>query len=135
MQLPPPQNGFTIPDGLPPWLAAFVYAAVRENQTLADNGALHAVSARVALLSRLVEAAQSHLEGELDVEEAAALLHRHPETIRRAVRSGVLPDRRSNPRGQHRIRRGDLEKLAHPGTGSYDPIADAQDIARRRRPL
>lgn len=135
MQLPLPLNDFAIPDGLPSWLEAFLHAAVRENQTLADNGALHAVSARVALLHRLVEAARNHLDGELDVEEAAAVLHRHPETIRRAVRSGVLPDRRSSPRGHHRIRRGDLEKLAHPGTGTYDPTADAQDIARRRRPL
>ena len=135
MQPPLPQNEFAIPDGLPSWLAAFVHAAVRENQTLADNGALQAVSARVALIHRLIEAARRHLDGELDVEEAASVLHRHPETIRRAVRSGVLPDRRSSPRGHHRIRRGDLEKLAHPGAGTYDPNADAQDIARRRRPL
>ncbi len=135
MQLPVPLNDFTIPEGLPAWLGTFLQAAVRENQTLADNGALHAVSARVALLNRLVEAVRSHLEGEVDVEEAASLLHRHPETIRRAVRSGILPDRRPSPRGHHRIRRGDLEKLAHPGTGTYDPNADAQDIARRRRPL
>jgi excisionase family DNA binding protein len=135
MQLPLPRDDFTVPDGLPSWLAACLDAAMQENQTLADNGALHAVSARVALLNRLLEAARSHLDGELDVEEAAAALHRHPETIRRAVRSGVLPDRRSSPRGHHRIRRGDLEKLVHPGSQTYDPNADAQDIARRRRPL
>ena len=99
MQPPLPQNEFAIPDGLPSWLAAFVHAAERENQTLADNGALQAVSARVALIHRLIEAARRHLDGEVNVEEAAAVLHRHPETIRRAVRSGVRPTDGPTPGG------------------------------------
>ena len=123
------------PAGLPAWLAAFVAEAERENRTLVENGATQAAAARLALLHRLMEAAQEFLDGEVTVQEAAAILGKHPETIRRAIRSGALPDTRANPRGRHRLRRGDLPLLAAPGTGPYDPQADAQDIARRRRPL
>ena len=70
----------------------------------------------------------------LTVEQAAKLLGKHPETIRRAVRKGTLPDGRANPRGHLRIRRGDLQALAAPAPARYDPVADAQDIAQRRRP-
>ena len=125
----------TLPHGLPPWLVAFVDVALRENQTLAENGAQQAVTAREALLQRLVAAGQKYLDGEISVEEAATILGRHPETIRRAVRRGALPDSREKPRGRVRIRRGDLDALAAPRVSRYDPNADAQDIARRRRPL
>lgn len=125
----------TLPHGLPPWLVAFVDEALSENRTLAENGAGHAVTAREALLQKLIAAAQQYLDGQITVEEAAAILGRHPETIRRAVRKGDLPDGRTKARGRHRIRRGDLEALAAPIPGRYDPNADAQDIARRRRPL
>ncbi len=124
-----------LPHGLPPWLVAFVDEALRENQTLAENGAQQAVRARGALLQRLVAAGQKYLDREISVEEAATILGRHPETIRRAVRRGALPDSREKPRGRVRIRRGDLEALAAPSANRYDPNADAQDIARRRRPL
>lgn len=125
----------TLPHGLPRWLVAFVDEALRENRTLAENGAGQAVTAREALLQKLIAAAQQYLDGKITVEEAAAILGRHPETIRRAVRSGALPDGRTKPRGRLRIRRGDLDALAAPDPGRYDPNADAQDIARRRRPL
>jgi len=124
----------TLPHGLPPWLVAFVEGALRENETLAENGATQAAQAREVLLKRLVAAAQHYLNGEITVEEAAQLLGKHPETIRRAVRKGTLPDGRTNPQGRHRIRRGDLQALAAPAPGRYDPVADAQDIAQRRRP-
>lgn len=122
-----------IPDALPGWLVAFVTEAIRENQTLEENGAESAVAARAALLNRLVAAAQAHLNDELSADQAAALTGCHPETIRRAVRDGAIPDLRSSPRGHHRIRRGDLDKLVRPHAQRYDPHADAQDIARRRR--
>ena len=122
-----------IPDGLPPWLAAFILEAQRETATLRDNGAEQAASARTALLRKLVAAAQSYLDTELDAGEAAQETGRCEETIRRAVRDGTIPDRRANPKGRHRVRRGDLQKLAAPPAGSYDPDADAQDIARLRR--
>ncbi len=125
----------TLPHGLPPWLVAFVDEALRENRTLAENGAGQAVTAREALLQKLIGAAQQYQDIKITVEEAARIIGRHPETIRRAVRTGALPDDRANPRGRHRIRRGDLDRLAAPMGGAYDPVADAQDIARRRRPL
>ena len=122
-----------LPDGLPPWLAAFVLEAQRETDTLQENGAEQAAVARGALLRKLVTAAKSYLDTELDVAEAALETDRCEETIRRAVRDGTLPDRRANPKGRHRVRRGDLQKLAAPPAGPYDPGADAQDIARLRR--
>jgi len=122
-----------IPDGLPGWLVAFVDEAIRENHTLEDNGAHQAAAARVSLLNRLIASAQAHLNDELSAEQAAVLAGCHPETIRRAVRDGAIPDLRSSPRGHHRIRRGDLDKLVGHRPGRYDPHADAQDIARRRR--
>jgi excisionase family DNA binding protein len=133
MQLPQPLNDVAIPAGLPAWLVTFVSKAREENQTLIENGAGHAAAARVALLNKLVAAAQAHLDGEVTVEEAAALLGKHPETIRRAVRKGALPDDRPKARGRMHIRRGDLELLAGPRTKGYDPIADAHGIAQRRR--
>jgi excisionase family DNA binding protein len=117
---------------LPAWLATFIRDAERENETLTENGAAHAVAARVALLNRLRASAREYLDTEITVEEAAALLGRHPETIRRAVRNGSLPDGRAKARGNIRIRRGALENLAATKRGTYDPIADAQDIAQRR---
>ena len=122
-----------LPEGLPPWLAAFVLEAQRETDTLRDNGAEQAAAARVALLRKLVAAAQTFLNAELDTGKAALETGRCEETIRRAVRDGTIPDRRTNPKGRHRVRRGDLQKLAAAPTGPYDPDADAQDIARLRR--
>ena len=126
-------SGLALPDGLPPWLAAFVLEAQQETDTLKDNGAEQAAAARTALLKRLLAAAQTYLDTELDAAEAALETGRCEETIRRAVRDGTIPDRRANPKGRHRVRRGDLQKLAAPPTGPYDPGADAQDIARLRR--
>src|SRR5713101_2361671 len=122
-----------LPDGLPPWLAAFVLEAQRETDTLRDNGAEQAAAVRVALLRKLVVAAQTYLDTELDSAEAALETGRCEETIRRAVRYGTIPDRRANAKGRHRVRRGDLHKLATPPAHTYDPDADAQDIARLRR--
>jgi len=113
--------GLDLPDDTPPWLAAFILEAQRETDTLRDNGAEQAAAARVALLRKLIAA------------EAASETGRCEETIRRAVRAGTIPDRRANPKGRHRVRRGDLQKLAAPPAGPYDPGADAQDIARLRR--
>ena len=124
-----------IPEGFPPWLAAFVLEAQRETDTLRDNGADQAAAARTALLKKLVSAAQSYLDTELDAGEAAIETGRCEETIRRAVRDGTIPDRRANPKGRHRVRRGDLQKLAAPPTGPYDPVTDAQGIAQLRRKL
>ena len=122
-----------LPDGLPPWLAAFISEALRETDTLRENGADQAASARMALLKKLVAAAAAWLNAELDTVTAAEETGRCEETIRRAVRDGAIPDSRANRKDHIRVRRGDLQKLAAHHPGPYDPSADAQDIARLRR--
>ena len=124
-----------LPDGLPPWLEAFVRDAVRETETLRENGADHAATARLALIQRLLAAATAWLDGEIDVAEASREAGLCAETIRRAVRRGLIPDRRPEGHGRHRIRRRDLARIAAHPEGPYDPVADAQDIARLRRKL
>src|SRR5437899_10392414 len=125
----PRSTALDLPDGLPPWLAAFVLEAQRETDTLRENGAKQAAAARVALLRKLVAAAQIYLDTELDAAEAALETGRCEETIRRAVRDGTIIDRRANPKGRHRVRRGDIQKLAAPYGPPYDPDADDLDLA------
>ena len=124
-----------LPDGLPPWLAAFVLEARRETDTLGENGAEQFAAARLALLRRLLAAAAAHLDAEIDIHEAAREKGVCEETIRRAVRDGRIPDRRANPKGRHRVRRGDLNRIADSPGPPYDPITDAQGIAQLRRKL
>lgn len=121
-----------LPEGAPPWLADFVRAAATENETLRDNGADHAATARHALLIKLLAAARAYLDTDVDVAEAARLTSRCEETIRRAARTGDLPARRASERGRFRIRRGDLQKLEVHHPTPYDPDADARDLARHR---
>ena len=123
----------SIPDGLPDWLATFLRDAHADTLVLHENGADEAAAARRALLRQLVAAADRWLNEELDAAAAAREAGRSTETIRRAVRAGRLPDNRKNPKAHIAVRRRDLYKLAAPETGSYDPNADAQDIARLRR--
>ena len=122
-----------LPDGLPPWLAAFIGESLRETDTLRENGADQAASARMALLKKLVAAAGAWLNAKLDTVTAAEETGRCEETIRRAVRDGTIPDSRANRKDHIHVRRGDLQKLAASQPGPYDPSADAQDIARLRR--
>jgi hypothetical protein len=124
-----------LPDGLPPWLAAFVLEAQRETDTLRENGAEQAVAARLALLRKLLTAAATQLDAEIDVHEAAREKGVSEETIRRAVRDGRIPDRRANAKGRHRVRRGDLDRVADSPGRPYDATADAQGIAKLRRKL
>ena len=77
----------------------------------------------------------AHLDAEIDIHEAAREKGVHEETIRRAVRDGRIPDRRANPKGRHRVRRGDLNRVADSPAPSYDPVTDAQGIAQLRRKL
>jgi hypothetical protein len=128
-------TGLDLPPGLPPWLAAFVDEAQHETDTLLENGAEQAAAARTALLRRLLDAAGAWLDAEIDVHEAALEKGVCEETIRRAVREGRIPDRRDNPRGRHRVRRGDLERVAGSPARPYDPVTDAQSIAQLRRKL
>ena len=129
----PTSNIPDLPEGLPPWLAAFVLEARRETDTLRENGADQAASARMALLKKLLAAAAAWLNAELDTVTAAEETGRCEETIRRAVRDGTISDSRANRKDHIRVRRGELQKLAAPQPDPYDPRADAQDIARLRR--
>ncbi len=129
----PTTENAAVEGGLPSWLARFVREAAQETETLRENGAEQAAAARTGLLKKLLGAAQAYLDTELGAGEAARETGRCEETIRRAVRNGAIPDRRANPRGRHKIRRADLQKLATPSGRAYDPDADAQDIARLRR--
>lgn len=122
-----------LPDGTPTWLAAFVRDAQLETDTLRENGAEQAAAARLALLRKLAAAAAAHLDAEIDIHEAAREKGVHEETIRRAVREGRIPDRRANPKGRHRVRRGDLNRVAESPSPPYDPTTDAQSIAQLRR--
>jgi hypothetical protein len=124
-----------LPQGTPPWLAAFIHEAQRETDTLRENGADQAAAARLALLRKLVAAVSAHLDAEIDIHEAAREKGVHEETIRRAVRDGRIPDRRANPKGRHRVRRGDLNRVAETPGLPYDPVTDAQGIAQLRRKL
>ena len=133
--MPDARSVLDLPDGIPPWLAAFVLEAQRETDTLRENGAEQAAAARLALLRKLVVAAATHLDSEIDIHEAAREKGVCEETIRRAVRDGRIPDRRANPKGRHRVRRGDLERVAATVTTPYDPTTDAQSIAQLRRKL
>jgi len=127
--------GVDLPDGLPPWLAAFIHGAQRETDTLRENGADQAAAARLALVRKLIAAVAAHLDTEIDIHEAAREKGVHEETIRRAVRDGRIPDRRANPKGRHRVRRGDLNRVAETPGPPYDPVTDAQGIAQLRRKL
>jgi hypothetical protein len=120
---------------LPSWLARFLREATQETDTLRENGAEHAAAARTGLLKKLLHAAQAYTNTELDAGQAARETGCCEETIRRAVRNGAIPDRRANPRGRHKIRRGDLQRIAGGTPPPYDPIADAQSIAQLRRKL
>src|SRR3989454_10013648 len=133
--MPDARLGLDLPDGLPPWLAAFVLEAQRETDTLRENGAEQAASARFALLRKLVASVAAHLDAEIDIHEAAHEKGVCEETIRRAVRDGRIPDRRTNPKGRHRVRRGDLDGVAEAPGRPYDPTTDAQGIAQLRRKL
>jgi hypothetical protein len=85
---------------MPSWLAEFVQEAQRETETLRDNGAHEAATARATLIDRLLAAASTWLDSEIDVSDAARAVGVCEETIRRAVRRGDLPDRRPHPRGR-----------------------------------
>ena len=130
-----PSMDFSLPDGFPPWLVAFVLEAQRETDTLRENGAEQAAAARLALLRKLLTAAATQLDAEIDIHEAAREKGVCEETIRRAVREGRIPDRRANPKGRHRVRRGDLDRVADSPGRPYDATADAQSIAQLRRKL
>lgn len=122
-----------IPAGLDHWLVEFITNAERETAFLRENGAESQAKARETLIRGLLSRASEHLDAEIGVDESAELLDCDPETVRRAIRDGRLPDLRENPRGHHRTRRGDVITLNNRRKQAYNSAADAQDIAKRRK--
>ncbi len=119
--------------GMEEWFIAFVKEAQHENEFLRENGALQGAMARDSLLRQLVAKAAAYLDEELTTEEAAELLDCSEETVRRKAKNGKLPTGRTGSSGHYTFRRGDLRQVASSSRKRYDPIADAQDIAKTRR--
>lgn len=129
-----PSSGLpAIPRGLDSWLVDYITEAERETAVLRENGAHNQATAREAVLRGLLRRATDYFEEEVSVSEAAEILGQCAESVRRAIRDGRLPDNRDNPRGHHRTKRGDVVALAQGRKTKYDPVADAQDIAKLRR--
>ena len=57
--MPAPRTSTTLPNGLPPWLVAFVEEALRENLTPRGEWGRAGPTARQALLQKLVGAAEA----------------------------------------------------------------------------
>jgi hypothetical protein len=127
-----PKCSIDFPVGMEQWLVSALRAAAEENGILRKNGATEHADARDALIRGLLQEAEAWYDAEISVAQAAEEWGRGAETVRRAIRGGKLPDQRSQPRGPHRTRRGDVLELAHGKKKSYNPFADAQDIAKLR---
>ena len=97
MKVGPPDTDVQLPEGLCPWLVTFVREALRDTAVLRENGVEEAAAARSALIQKLVAAASGWPDAEIDVTEAAQATGLCEETIRRAVRGGIVPDRRPYP--------------------------------------
>jgi hypothetical protein len=121
-----------LPAGLDGWLIDFIAAAVAETDVLRANGAEPQVAARTRLVEQLIRDAWTWLHSEVAVANAAKILGRSEETVRRAIRKGDLPSQRAEGAGPHRVLRGDVINLESGRKKRYDPSADAQDIARLR---
>src|SRR2546425_7960417 len=98
-------ENFHLPDGLPSWLAAFISEALRETDTLRENGADQAASARMAMLKKLVAAAAAWFNAELDTATAAEETGRGEEAIRRAGPDRAVSHSRANREGHNPVRR------------------------------
>jgi hypothetical protein len=114
-------------------MAEFVRVADGESDVLRANGARDHADARDRVLEQLLDAAGRWLDTELTTAQAAELIGRNEETVRRAVRDGKVESRRSSRKGHNHLRRGDVVALDRRRSKDYDAVADAQDIAQLRR--
>lgn len=121
-----------IPADLPEWLAEVLPALLEETELLRKNGAHQAATARDRLVQRLLDAHETWLDQELSTEDVAAMMEQSTETVRRKVRSGVIPDTRTCKKGRMSVRRRDALRLVPGKQSGYDPVTDAQDIAQLR---
>lgn len=122
-----------IPAGLPFWLSSFLHDVEKETAILRLNGAEPSAMARDAVVTTFLTHARSYLDETIDVGEMAKVMGASKETVRRRVRDGTLGTERTKKKGHIRVRRGDVLDLAQKKKSTYDPIADAQDIAKLRR--
>jgi len=113
----------------PAWLAAFVSKRSAETDTLRDNGAEQLLRPHALLRSSCSSA--SLLDTELDAGEARSNGPVRGE--RSAALSATGPSRTAGQsEGRHRVRRGDLQKLAALPPARMIPCR-CPDIARLRR--
>lgn len=120
------------------WLKEFIRSHREMNDLLIGMGAPGPVPVRERLLEQLEEAAHAADFEHIPLLEAAERAGVHPETARRAIRSGELTDVRERP-GQHMsVLRGELDILRAKGRGidkdeqsSYD--TGVTDISSKMR--
>ena len=122
-----------LPGELDPWLVAAVEEALQETDILRQNGFLVGAIARDRLLRQLLAKAEAYFDEEITTAAVAEALECSEETVRRKARDGRLLTSQTSPSGQHKFRRGDLPKVDSSRQKQYDPVADAQDIAKTRR--
>jgi len=123
----PTSNIPDLPDGLPPWLAAFISEALRETDTLRENGADQAALARMALLKKLVAAAAAWLNAELDTVKAAGETGRTISACAAATCRSLLPP------SPARMIPVPMPRTSPGSGGRYDPEVLDQ-VPRRTRP-
>ena len=97
-----------LPAGVPEPLRSFVEDLADRYELLERYGAQEAATSIKAVREDLVEVVKGWLDGTVSTTEAAAMLSCTPETVRRHLRDGKLPDRRPDRSGPHKIRRGDV---------------------------
>ena len=119
-----------------PELAATWRTRAAELRRIADaEGAARALESAAADLDATLAAESDRL---LTIREAAALSGRAPETLRKAIRQGRIPN--AGRAGRPRVRSGDLGAVPARQTGrdrsargKFDARADAQAILEVRR--
>jgi hypothetical protein len=112
------------------WFDQFVQVADTETALLRQNGANCQADARLRLVEQLKEALLAAGDETVSVEEASAMTGVNPETVRRAVRRGDLPDGRSSKHQNIRIRKNDLPKLAARKRAARKPTSKSNAVEK-----
>ena len=123
----------SLPAGVPEPFCRFAGDLAERCEQLHRHGAQEGAASVRAVHEDFLKMLSGWLDETVSTTEAAAMFSCSPETVRRRLRDGRLPDRRRDHSGPHKIRRGDVITFDSHQDGSYDPDTDAQDIATRRR--